>query len=69
MRLYEDVVSKFKEDVSKSLIADKISNQYQEYYKRKVGPAEKNSWTNSMNFVKNVLDNTPLNDNKIIIEY
>ena len=69
MRLYEDVVNKFKEDVSKNVIADKISNKYQEYYKRKVGPSEKRSWINSLNFVKNVLENTPLSGNKIVIEY
>lgn len=29
MKLYENVVKKFKEDVAKNKIADKISNQYQ----------------------------------------
>jgi len=69
MRLYEDVIENFKEDVSKNLISDKISNSYREYYKRRASPSEIKSWTNSLNFVKNVLEKTPLSKNKVIIEY
>lgn len=69
MRLYEDVVKKFKEDVTQNKIADKISNQYQEYYKRRANPSEVRSWINSLNFVKNVLEYAPISENKIIVEY
>lgn len=69
MRLYEDLVEKFEEDVSQNKVADKISNNYLDYYKRRASPSEIKSWVNSLNFVKNVLEKTPLNKNKIIIEY
>ncbi len=69
MRLYEDVIKQFNEDVTQNKIADKISNRYQEYYKKRAGPSEINSWTNSMNFVNNVLNHTSLKENKIIIEH
>ncbi|MBI2499242.1 DUF2075 domain-containing protein [Candidatus Woesearchaeota archaeon] len=69
MRLYEEAVEKFKEDVSQNKIADKISNQYQEYYKRKANPSEVRSWVNSLNFVKNVLEYAPIEKNRIIVEY
>ena len=69
MKLYENVVSKFKEDVGQNKIADKISNQYQEYYKRRANKSEVRSWINSLNFVKNVLEYAPIEENKIIIEY
>src|SRR3989338_6683572 len=69
MKLYESVVKKFKEDVVQNKIADKISNQYQEYYKRKANKSEVRSWINSLNFVKNVLEYAPIEENKIIVEY
>lgn len=69
MKLYENVVKEFKEDVVQNRIADKISNQYQEYYKRRANNSEVRSWVNSLNFVKNVLEYAPIGENKIIVEY
>src|SRR3989338_3485482 len=69
MKLYENVVKQFKEDVVQNKIADKISNQYQEYYKRKANKSEVRAWINSLNFVKNVLEYAPIEENKIIVEY
>src|SRR3989338_7372696 len=69
MRLYEDAVKSFQEDVAKNRIADKISNRYQDYYKKKASTSEIRSWTNSLNFVKNVLEYAPIEENKIIVEY
>ena len=69
MKLYESVVKKFKEDVVQNKIADKILNKYQEYYKRKANQSEVRSWINSLNFVKNVLEYAPIEENKIIVEY
>src|SRR3989338_1884591 len=69
MKLYESVVKKFKEDVGQNKMADKISNRYLEYYKRRANQSEVRSWTNSLNFVKNVLEYAPIEENKIIVEY
>jgi len=69
MKLYENVVKKFKDDVSQNKIGDKISNQYQEYYKRRANTSEVRSWTNSLNFVKNALEYATIEDNKIVVEY
>jgi uncharacterized protein len=69
MKLYENIVKKFKEDVSQNIISDKISNRYQEYYKRRANKSEVRSWINSLNFVKNVLEYAPIEENKIIVEY
>ncbi|MBU2639081.1 MAG: DUF2075 domain-containing protein [Nanoarchaeota archaeon] len=69
MRLYEDAVKAFKEDVSQNKIADKISNRYQDYYKKKASPSEVRSWVNSLNFMKNVFDYSSIEENKVIIEY
>ena len=69
VRLYEEIVEKFKEDVSYNRIADKISHEYEDYYKRKANPSEVNSWVNSLNFVRTLLDFALLEKNKIIVEY
>lgn len=69
MRLYEESIENFSKDVINNEIADKIAKKFEEYYKRKVGSSEYNSWNNSMNFVKNILDLTKLKDNYIIVEY
>ena len=69
MRLYEEIVDKFKEDVIQNRISDKISNQYQEYYGKNASPSEIRSWINSLKFVIGVLENASLGKNKIVIEY
>ena len=69
MKLYEDVVKNFKQDVIKNEVADKISKRNQEYYKKRASPSEVRSWINSLNFVKNVLEYAPIEENKIIVEY
>ncbi len=69
MRLYEGTIAQFREDVIQNKIVNVISNSYFNYYGRNVSPSEKNSWNNSLNFVKNALDYANLNDNKIVVEY
>lgn len=69
MRLYEGTIDRFRKDVIQNQIADIISNNYFIHYGRSVAPSEKNSWNNSLNFVKNALDFSQLNDNKVVVEY
>src|SRR3989344_6445957 len=69
MRLYEDAIKNFKQDVIQNKVADKISNKYREYYKKRASPSEVRSWINSLNFLKNVLEYAPIEENKIIVEY
>lgn len=69
MKLYEDVVKNFKQDVIQNRIADKISNNYQGHYKKKASPSEVRSWVNSLNFMKNVFDYSSIEENKVIVEY
>ena len=40
-----------------------------EIYKRRANKSEVRSWINSLNFVKNVLEYAPIEENKIIVEY
>ncbi len=69
MRLYEGTISQFKEDVIQNRIADILARNYSKHYGRRVNSSEKNSWNNSLNFIKNALDLAELSDNQIIIEY
>src|SRR5882762_3963865 len=69
MRLYEGTVSDFNSAVLQNQIADQISLNSEEYYKRRVAPSEYRSWQQSLNFLKNSFDITGLRDNRLVIEY
>ncbi len=69
MRLYEGSLEEFKEDVLTNKIADKIVETFQEYYRKRATPSEKNAWNNSLNFMKNAIDYSKLEGNKIVVEY
>ncbi len=69
MRLYEGTVAQFKKDVMENKIADLILEKYQGQYGRNSAPSEFNAWTNSLNFVKNVLEYSGLEENEIVLEF
>lgn len=69
MRLYEGAVGQFMEDVTHNRIVGIISDNYESHYSKKVNPSEANSWNNSLNFMKNALDYSNLDDNRIVVEY
>lgn len=69
MRLYEGTVEQFKDDVIQNRIADVVSKNYEEHYGKRANPSEVNSWRNSLNFMKNALDYSNLENNRIIIEF
>lgn len=69
MRLYEGTLQEFRHDVISNKITDILAEKFREYYKKNVSQSEKNSWNNSLNFLKNVVDLSDLTDNMIIIEY
>ena len=69
MRLYENNILNFIEDVNHNRIADIIENRFIEYYNRKVSPSEKTSWVNSLNFLKNAVEISKIFDSYIVIEY
>lgn len=69
MRLYEGLIGQFKDDVAQNRIADMISQRFSDYYGREVSSSERNSWNVSLNFMKNVLDYSGIQDNMIVIEY
>jgi DUF2075 family protein len=69
MRLYEGTISDFNQAVLQNAIADRISANYESYYKKRAGPSEVRAWQQSLNFLKNSFEFTGLIENTLIIEY
>lgn len=70
MIVYEGIKESFIEDVNLGLIADKIREKYIECIHRKPSAPEFNSWKNSMQYMRGVLDDTDIPNNMgIAIEY
>lgn len=69
MRLYEGDVTDFNRAVLQNEIADKIGQNYERHYSRRVNPSEYRAWQQSLNFLKNSFEYTSLQENRIIIEY
>ena len=69
MKLYEESVQQFKEDVLDNKIGDILKKRFEDYYKRQSNEREVRSWNNSLSKFKDILDTSKLSDNKIIVEY
>jgi len=68
--VYNDTLEKFKNDVVLNLISDKILKKMAEANISGGQEAEYKSWQNSLNFMKNVLDDNEIpNDSNVAIEY
>ncbi len=70
MLVYEGIKSRFIEDVDLGIIADKIRKKYIEIVKRRPSAPEFNSWKNSMQYMRGVLNDNEIPSNTgIAIEY
>jgi len=69
MRFYQGTATAFVEDAVRNQVADKLRTAYEEYYGHRVSPSEYNSWTNSLQFVKNLVEYNELDKSSIILEY
>lgn len=70
MIVYNDTLEKFKSDVVLNLISDRILQKMAEANIHGGQDAEFRSWQNSLNFMKNVLDDNEIpNDSSVAIEY
>ena len=69
MRLYSGTSENFVKDTVQNIIVDKICKEFETYYGRRVNPSELTSWTNSLQFVKNLVEYNSLRDNMIVVEY
>lgn len=68
MRLYQGSSQEFIDDTIQNRISDKLRISFENYYGRRANPAEIMSWTNSLQFVKNLIERNSLLDNMIILE-
>lgn len=70
MIVYNDTLAKFNNDVTLNLISDKILKKMHEANIHGGEEAEFRSWQNSLNFMKNVLDDKEIpSDSNVAIEY
>ncbi len=70
MIVYSETLGQFKEDVIYNEIASKVLSKLKEKNINGGHEAEFNSWQNSLNFMRNVLDDKDIpNDSNVAIEY
>jgi len=70
MIIYEDTIEQFSDDVILNKISDKLCDLLREHHLSGGSDSEKNSWMNSLQFMKNVLDTQEIpNDCKVAVEY
>ena len=69
MLVYEGIKSGFINDVNLNLIVNKIYEKYQKYFGR-TSESQLNSWKNSMQYMRGVLDDNEIPDNAgVAIEF
>jgi hypothetical protein len=69
MQLYSGTTQQFVKDATHNAISDKLQEAFTKYYGRHPGPSEVTSWTNSLQFLKNAIEENKLLDNAVILEY
>ncbi len=69
LTIYDAMIDDFLQDVRTNKITQIMRNNFRDYFGRNVPDSEFNSWQNSMNFVKNLVELSDLKDNKIVLEY
>jgi DUF2075 family protein len=69
MKLYTGTSEQFITDVLENRLADKLRAAYESYYYRMAGQQEVVSWTNSLQFVKNIIEYASLKDDMVVVEY
>jgi len=69
LRLYTGNSEQFVQDILENKLADKLRTAYEGYYYRLASPQEVVSWTNSLQFVKNIIEYAALRDNMLVVEY
>jgi len=69
MRLYENTINGFADDVINNRIADIVRDNFLAYYRKFPSESEFRSWQQSFNFLNNAFTYSALTDNKVIVEY
>lgn len=67
--IYDATTEEFCKDVLSNKITEIMRDNFSNFFGRKVGPSEFNSWQNSLQYVKNLIELSELKDNKIVLEY
>lgn len=69
MRLYSGTTTQFIEDAFRNQIAEKLRAAFFHHFRFEPGPAEVNSWRNSLRAVSQVFEHSKLDDHGVLLEY
>jgi len=69
MRLYSGSSKEFISDVYTNQIASKLVLAYEDYYGHQAGNSEVTSWTNSLQFLQNLVEYNQLLDDHVVLEH
>jgi uncharacterized protein len=69
LKLYTGTSEKFIQDILENKLADKLEAAFESYYYHAPRPQEVAAWTNSLQFVKNVIEYGSLRDDMVVVEY
>jgi len=69
LQLYSGMSREFVEDSVRNRIAEKLSTAFFDYNRYKAGPAEINSWRNSLRAMATVMERAKLRDHGVFLEY
>lgn len=67
--IYDGTTKDFCNDVLTNKITGIMRDNFNNYFGRDVADSEFNSWQNSLQYVKNLVELADLKDNKIVLEY
>ncbi len=69
MRLYSGKAPDFCEDAAHNRIADKLKTAFLATYRYEPGPAEVNSWRNSLRAMAQIIERANLGDSGVLLEF
>jgi len=69
MKLYQGTTREFVRDTVQNKIADLMRYAFREYYHHDVPDSEYAAWTNSLQFVENLITQYEIDDNMMVLEY
>ena len=69
VKLYTGTIEQFNQDVLRNEMPNKLQKAYEAYYYRMANPREVQSWTNSLQFMKNAVEYASLKEDMIVVEY
>lgn len=69
VKLYSGSTKDFVQDTILNEITDRLRESFEVYYGHKPNVSEQNAWSNSFQYLKNIIESSKLYDNMIVLEF